>query len=167
MTLTTHIVIATAITKSFAQSHPILGFFAALASHYLADAIPHWDYPVHAIQSGDDKQKLYWDADKARAFRRRVAHDIHNFAIDGMLGTGIIFFLVRPVSPDQWLWVAGTMIGGVLPDALQGAYLSGATFLRPLQYFHDRCHTKIKLGPYPLIGIPLQLIILFAAVYLL
>lgn len=162
MTLTTHIAIAAAATQPFAQSYPMLGFFAALASHYLADAVPHWDYGMHAI--GRNEQKLQWSADQAHIFRRRVIRDIGHFAVDGLLGVGITLLLTRPVSAEEWLWIIGAIAGGILPDFLQGAYLSGAAFLRPLQRFHDRCHTKIKLGPYPLIGIPLQIIILFIAI---
>ncbi|MEK7541500.1 MAG: hypothetical protein AAB533_01485 [Patescibacteria group bacterium] len=168
MTLTTHIVIAAAVTRSLAQSHPLLGFFTALASHYLADAIPHWDYPMLALPNNtDDEQKLHWGAGKARVFRKRLVRDVRTFAADALLGVMIILLIIRPASHDQWWWVAGAVIGGVLPDFLQGVYLSGAAFLRPLQYFHDWCHTNIKLGPYPLIGIPFQLVIAGIAVYFL
>lgn len=165
--LTTHIVIAAAVAKPFAHYHPAAGFFAALASHYLADAVPHWDYAMHAIETKDDAEKLHWDGEKARVFRRRARRDILHFAVDGLAGVSIILLLIRPIASDQWLWAAAAIIGGTLPDFLQGAYLSGATFLKPLQCFHDFCHTKIKLGPYPLIGIPLQLIILLAVGYFL
>ena len=165
MTLTTHIAIAAAVTKSFGYAHPLLGFFAAIASHYLSDAIPHWDYSMHAI--ANDARKLDWDAGKASAFRRRILSDVGFFAIDGCLGTLAIIFLTRPSSHNEWLWIAGTIIGACLPDFLQAVYLAGVRFLKPLQRFHDFCHTKIKLGPYPLIGIPFQIIIALAAIYFL
>lgn len=165
MTLTTHMAIAAAVTKSFAASHPIIGFFAAVLSHYAADAIPHWDYTVSALQDGAEEAKDHWDNERAVIFRRRVLRDIVNFAIDGFLGAAITVALIRPSDPDQWLWAGVAIIGGALPDFLQGVYLSGASFLKPLQQFHDAAHTNIRLGHYPLIGIPFQAAILFVAAY--
>lgn len=167
MTLTTHIIIAAAATKPFAQSHPILGFFFAILSHYLADAVPHWDYRPHYMQGWAYDEKEYWDARKTAGFRKRVIRDISRFAVDGLLGAGMTLAVIRPVSTDEWLWVIAAIIGGALPDFLQGLYLSGVSFLHPLQRFHDFCHTKIKLGPYPLIGIPFQLAILLVSLYFL
>lgn len=165
MTLTTHIAIAAAVTKSFAASHPIAGFLAAVLSHYAADAIPHWDYTVHALQDGAEEAKGHWDNRRAALFRKRVIQDIAKFIIDGFLGAIITLALIRPADPGQWLWAGIAIVGGALPDFLQGAYLSGASFLKPLQHFHDAIHTNIRLGPYPLIGIPFQAVILFLAAY--
>lgn len=169
MTLATHMAIAAAVTKSFAQSHPILSFFAALATHYLSDAIPHWDYRLHAMQDTRDKEKEkgLWDADDARRFRARIVRDIRTIALDGFLGAGVILIIARPASMEQWLWVTTAIAGGALPDFLQGAYLAGARFLKPLQTLHDRMHTRIRLWDRPEIGIPSQLLIVIAAILFL
>ena len=49
MTLTTHSLIAAAVTKPLAAANPLLIFAAAFASHLIADAIPHWDYPLASL----------------------------------------------------------------------------------------------------------------------
>ncbi len=163
MTLTTHMVVATAVTKPLARLNPVIGFCAAVASHYLSDAIPHWDYQIHAMKDKGDGEKQHWNASKAQTFRKEVIRDVHNFAIDGLLGATVTLALIRPASAGQWWWAAAAIIGGALPDFLQGLYLSGFSLLKPLQRIHDRMHTKIKLGAYPAIGIPFQLVIALVA----
>ena len=160
MTLTTHMVIAAAVTKKIAAHHPVVGFFAAVASHYLADAIPHWDYPIRATIHDGNKEKRRWGDD--RALLRR---DIGYCALDALLGAAIVLLLIRPSSAAQWLGAIGAIVGGALPDFLQGLYLSGCALLKPLQKFHDSMHTKIKLGRYPALGIPFQLGILLTAAF--
>lgn len=142
----------------------MLGFFVAVASHYLADAIPHWDYRPDAIVDIDEK-KSRWSARDARVFRARAAHGIPAVALDACLGALLVILLVRPDSRAAWLWVAGSIAGGILPDFLQGLYLSGLRVLKPLQQWHDRMHTNIRLGPYPQIGIPFQLLIAGIAIF--
>ncbi|MBI3630912.1 MAG: hypothetical protein HY221_01065 [Candidatus Sungbacteria bacterium] len=167
MTLTTHSIIAVAVTKPIAATNPLLIFVVAIASHYLADALPHWDYTVRTTSYTDNEGKEHWNALRAQNFRARVRSDIGNFAMDGFLGAAITLALVHPVSGGQWLWATASLIGGALPDFLQGLYLSGLTILKPAQRFHDALHTKIKLGHYPLIGIPFQLAILLIAAWTL
>ena len=167
MTLTTHMAIAAAVAKPFARAHPILGFCAAIASHYLSDAIPHWDYRLRAITDMEETAKDTWRPDNARAFRRTILGDVRRFALDGFLGATLVLICIKPVSGGQWLWVGAAIIGSCLPDFGQGLYLAGFSFLKPLQRFHDRMHTKIRLGPYPAVGIPFQAIILLLSLYFL
>ncbi len=162
MTLATHIVIAAAVTKNIASRHPVLGFFAAIASHYLSDAIPHWDYSLRATEYNEDMEKLRWGRNRALMWR-----DLRHFALDGFIGAAVVLIAIRPVSAAQWTWAGLSIVGGVLPDFLQGLYFLGMRFLLPLQRFHDLAHTKMRLGPYPLIGIPFQALIFLLAVFVL
>ena len=163
MTLTTHIAIAAAITKPFIKQHPILAFFVAIASHYLSDAIPHWDYRLGSLAGGENPDKREWQF-KTHTFWE----DFSRFAFDGFLGAGIAFLIIRPASLHEFFLWSLVVIGSCLPDFLQGVYYTRkAEFLKPLSHFHNRIHSKIKLGPYPLIGVPFQLIILFISLYFL
>ncbi|KKW21186.1 MAG: hypothetical protein UY61_C0012G0009 [Candidatus Adlerbacteria bacterium GW2011_GWC1_50_9] len=72
MTLATHIVIAGAITRPIAGAHPALLFLVSLASHYLADAIPHWDYDIRSVP---DEHKQNPDAIRWN-FSERVSDSV-------------------------------------------------------------------------------------------
>ncbi|TSC69519.1 MAG: hypothetical protein G01um101466_12 [Parcubacteria group bacterium Gr01-1014_66] len=164
MTLTTHVAIAAAVTNPLMHTHPALIFIVAAASHYVSDAIPHWDYPLHSIahESGyKSESRFNWHSNT-------LLTDLNHMIFDGVLAIGILFFFMRPEVLRDWLMFGAIAIGSTLPDFLQGVYFTKkAAFLKPLQLFHDRMHTKIKLGPYPLIGIPFQLTILFLSLWLL
>lgn len=166
MTLTAHIVIAAAVAKPLAAYHPAFAFLTALASHYLSDAIPHWDYKILSISKNHDEP----DRDAIRwPFGTKIFwKDLARFATDAFLGAGILYIFLRPKSLEDFLFFAAIVSGSVLPDFLQGLYFTRYfNFLRPLQRFHDKIHTKIKLGPYPLIGVPFQAALFFAAIFFL
>ena len=162
MTLTTHSIIAAAVTKPLMYVHPIFIFLVAVASHYASDAIPHWDYPVASIKNPEDKEHRHWGRNRATLLK-----DISHFAFDGFLGALIVFVIVRPVTGPQWTWALLAIIGGCLPDFLQGVYMLERKFLRLHQRFHDICHTNIRLGSYPWLGIPFQAVITAIAIYAL
>lgn len=158
MTLSTHIVIAAAVTKPFLYANPILGFLAGLASHYLSDAIPHWDYSLRSLSADTPAEKRKFSSKTDFLF------DVKKMAFDAMLGCAVVLLIMRPSSFSEYFALSLAVIGGTLPDFLQGLYYTRKMeFLEPLQKFHDRIHTKIKLGPYPLLGIPLQLIFFLSA----
>jgi len=162
MTLTTHIIIAAAVAKNLAPIHPALAFGAALASHYLADMIPHWSPKLNSVKT-DDPHKAKWNF-KSREFWK----DFFHVAADGFLGTFLLLFALWPLTPDKTLFAFLIILGSVLPDFLQGLYFTRKfEFLKPAQKFHNFFHTKIKLDRYLLIGIPLQLIILAIAFVIL
>lgn len=160
MTLTTHIIIAAAATKPIASVHPLLIFAIAIITHYLSDAIPHWDYSLSSIDSEVRHEERAWKFGDATFLR-----DIRNIALDGLLGTLFIALIAQPSSPNEFFWLFLTAAGSIFPDFLQGVYYTRrADFLRIIHHFHGFMHSKISLGPYPLIGIPFQAVILFAAI---
>lgn len=161
MTLTTHIIIAAAVTKPLAGTNPVFAFLAGLASHYFADALPHGDYRLKMFKhEDDDKEKV-----KLEITKSALVANLSVPAIDAALGTLIAAAIIWPDSTEKLLYLAALTAGGILPDFLQAVYYAGVKFLRPLQIFHDTIHTKIKLWPYPLIGIPFQILILILAFY--
>lgn len=163
MTLATHIVIAAAVAKPLVAAHPLFPFLAAVASHYLADAIPHWDYTLHSVPGESTASEKRW------AFTRRSFFtDFARVASDGLIGTALVASALRPTSVPEFSVFALIVIGGVFPDLLEGVYYTGrAPFLKPFHRFHEFIHTKIELGTYPLIGIPLQILIALIAMYFL
>ena len=162
MTLTTHSIIAAALTKPLVASNPAFILIAAIISHYLSDAIPHWDYPLESIEDLEDSNKRHWGKDK-----KAILKDIRHFALDGFLGAALVLLIIRPNTTQQWTWALLAIIGGCLPDFLQGLSMLKLKFLRPHQKLHDFMHAKIRLGPYPRFGIPLQILIYMIALYFL
>lgn len=155
MTLSTHSVIAAAVTKPLSSAHPAFIFVAAVVSHYLADAIPHWDYRVLSMENKEHTDQRHWGKN-----RKLLLRDLAHFTLDGVVAIAITVLLVRPTTRAQWIWVALAIIGGSLPDFLQGVYALVKTKLLSIhQMIHDAAHSKILLGHYPLIGIPFQLAI--------
>ena len=45
LTLMTHAIVGAAIV-GLVPAHPLLGLSLAFASHFILDALPHWDYPI-------------------------------------------------------------------------------------------------------------------------
>ena len=163
MTLATHIVIAGAIAKPLMALNPIFAFLAAIATHYLADAIPHWDYDLGSLEERDNNEKQRWNFS-----RGSLAGDPAHAAPDGLLGSAFLFVIFPPTSLDIFYWIIVVIMGAVLPDFLQGLYFfRRPSWMRPIHDFHSLMHTKIKLGSYPLIGIPFQLTIFLFFLYFL
>lgn len=163
MTLATHIVIAGAIAKPLMGFNPIFTFCAALASHYLSDAIPHWDYDLESLEERDSAEKQRWNFS-----RRSLAGDLAHAALDGLLGSTFLFIIFPPTSLDIFYWIVVVVMGAVLPDFLQGLYFfRRPAWMRPIHNFHSLMHAKIKLGLYHLIGIPFQFVIFLLAIYFL
>lgn len=164
MTLATHIVIASAAAKYIAPADPALAFAAGIASHYLSDAIPHWDYTIHSAKDREDKGKLRFEFS-----RKPLLRDLAQMSLDGAIGSAVVIFFLWPLTAPDILWGLAVIVGSCLPDFLQGVYFSlkRPRWLEPVQRFHDFFHTRIQLGPYPLIGIPFQIIIFLIALYVL
>lgn len=165
MTLATHILVAGAITRPIAGAHPALLFLVALASHYLMDVIPHLDYKIHSIP---DKQKESPDAIRWDFSDRVFWKDISRFGIDAFVGFSVLLLFSWPESLPAFFKIFLISAGSVLPDFLQGVYFTRkAEFLKPAQQLHDFFHTRLRLGPYPLIGIPFQAVFFLTSLYFL
>ena len=161
MTLGTHIVIGAAATRVLGATHPILGFFIGLASHYLSDFIPHWDYKLSSLSGRKTSAERRWGSKKLFVL------DLGKIAIDFFVGAIIVAIFWPNSFTQSFFLLAAIFIGSTLPDFLEGLYFTTkfALILNPHQRFHDFMHTKIKLGAYPTIGIPSQIIIFLLSLY--
>ncbi len=135
MTLATHILVAGALTKPLAGSIPVSLIFAtALASHYLSDAIPHYDYKLIS------KDRLDPEHPKLKKDWRLITIDLSRIFLDIALGTGLTYFLF-PSLPLFWV-----VVGAILPDALQPLFWLYKKFpIKQTQAFHDFMHAKLRL----------------------
>ena len=171
MTLTTHILIATAAAKPFFNAHPALVFTAAVASHYLADAIPHWDWHLSSIEedySGKHNHKL--TIEKGVNIR-----DFVKISLDIFIGSAITFLIFQPeLNIKELTPLALSVFGGIIPDMLQPIFWLWKE-KNPFMFikrFHSFMHTKIYLGrhlwtdrKYVIIGKASQAIIALLAIW--
>lgn len=162
MILATHAIVGAAVAHLF-PNHPIIGFFLAFASHYVLDAIPHWNYRLHSFRStketGRGRPDMAWGKD--------FFVDLSKIALDGLLGVGLAFLLFRPQSWHDALITLVGVAGGVLPDALQFLYWKlGGRPLAWLQRVHHAVHFREDIEN-PIVGASLQavfIVILFEVV---
>ncbi len=141
----------------------LVAFVAGFGSHFLLDAIPHWDYHL-ASATKDEADSLNDDMTIGRQF---VA-DLGKIGLDLVVGLALVWWLFASGADGfQWsIWFGAA--GGVLPDLLQFVYFKFRPApLRPLQRFHQFIHTKKRLDGRPALRIFLQIIIPFALILIL
>lgn len=156
MTLTTHAVVGAAIAGAL-PTHPYVAILAAFASHFVLDALPHWDYP---LRSESMKPGLA----AAMKFNGALLADMLTIGADALLGmTLALLVLARP--GDRALIACGAG-AALLPDALQFAHMRlPREPLISLQRFHCWIHTSRHLRGRPVLGLTAQ--IMFVIVVLL
>lgn len=151
MTLTTHGVTGALIVASM-PVYPVVGLILAFGSHFLLDALPHWDYKILSLDKIEAKKGVV-----VMTGGRNFFLDLFRIGTDGFLGlmltAGISLFFFDSVL---WLLIAGAL-AAMFPDFLQ--FVFGRfkfEFLRPLQNFHSDIHTKIKIENNLLYGVGSQ-----------
>lgn len=161
MTLTTHAVIGGAIAGSLTHA-PLAGLLLAFATHFAADAIPHWDYKLKSRQ--DNKEK---PLERTLGYGAVFHRDLMVIGMDAFLGFLLITILAWLAGFSFWfIWFGAAL--GMLPDALQFAYHRlGGTTLTAIQYFHVVImHAKSDLKDKPVWGIFTQLLLIAIIFYI-
>ncbi len=157
MTLTAHAIVGAGIAAAM-PAHPILGVSLAFASHFLVDAIPHYDYHIRSASIHPKKGgSMHLD--------KNLFLDLLSIGTDFALGLilGVLLF----ASPETAPLILLAAFAGQLPDALQFAYLKiHREPLITLQRFHHWIHTKEHLRAYPFFGIASQVAFLVGFVAL-
>jgi len=146
MTLGTHITVGAAAALPFlvgplagSPIAPIGAFVCAVVSHFLADMIPHWDWPLTSIEQHPEHP-----LDAKITSRGAVANDVAIAIMDmsvGVMGVAIAVAIGGGALPLVILLAA--CCGAVIPDAFQLLYFAFKTpSLRKLQQFHQYVHAK-------------------------
>ena len=156
MTLTAHAIVGASVA-SLMPSHPVLGFATGFASHFLLDAIPHWDYRLASVKE-DSSNPMNNDI----FFNINFIFDLFKMSLDAILGIFIALFLfgfsnLNPASAIFW-----GAIGALAPDALQFVYLKWKH--EPIVSIHQfhilRVHSKKSFNDSPILGIFLQIVVI-------
>lgn len=166
MILTTHAITGAAIASTI-PTHPVLGFTLGFCSHFLLDAIPHWEYNLASI-SEDKVNPINTDIKINSDF----LHDLLKVIFDGFLGIGLsllifVYYSAEPSFPNLLIPILAGSIGGMLPDALQFVYWKCR--IEPfisLQKFHIKIHAKTKLLDRVFLGTTSQILIIMIIVLL-
>ncbi len=160
MTLATHMVVGAAAASVF-TNHPVEAFVVGWASHYVMDAIVHWDYPL-SITGGTEQVPL----NIKQAPIKLIAFDVGKVLLDVAIGgliLGLLAWRLHLNFDNIWILFAGA-IGGTIPDFLQFLYgVFKVKILALLQRFHGFMHAKRGLREKPIYGIFLQLFIIAVA----
>jgi hypothetical protein len=153
MILSTHAIVGGALGSLFA-SHPVVAVVIGFASHFLIDAIPHWDYPLRSISLGPAARNRL-------TLGRSRLRDLAVIACDGCAGLilAIVLFSAHATMPV----IASAALAAMLPDALQFAHtLHPREPLTSFRRFHGWMHTKHQMGPS--IGVSSQIAFVGAVV---
>src|SRR5579872_4194563 len=110
MTLTTHALAGAAVATIF-PAHPVAGFFAGFASHFVLDAIPHWDYKLASVHDGEGTRKteLIMGPD--------LWKDVMKVSFDALLGFVLALLLFGNGMSMAVAALAGAF-GALFPDGL-------------------------------------------------
>ena len=159
MTLTTHAIVGASIA-SLIPTHPVLGFTLGFTSHFLLDAIPHWDYILLS-----SKKDLNNPMNNDLIINKNFIIDLFKISFDAVLGLAVALLLFG-FSNFNLLWAAfWGAIGAMMPDALQFVYFKWRHEpIKSLQKFHLWIHAKKDLNNRPVLGISLQIIVILCFV---
>jgi len=158
MILTTH-ALAGAALANFFPSRPIEAFLAGFLSHFVLDALPHWDYKIRSDSIRPD-------------VGARIKLD-KDFLIDAAkiwtdISFGLVLSLMIFENGDKGGAIFWGAIGGILPDPLQFLY---ARFkhepLVMLQNFHKKIQENNRLfDSAPRLGAFCQLVFISLIVFI-
>lgn len=137
MILATHAIVG-AVAARLVPANPLFAFFAGFVSHFIIDAIPHWDYQLLSLKK-DEGNFL----NSSVVFNKKFLIDLTKFVFD--VGSGIAFSLLVFNYPDYraYLITVSGIAGAVLPDFLSFLYwVIKQEPLTSLYRFHFWIHSK-------------------------
>ena len=153
MILATHAV-GGAVTALLLRRHPFLALLAAILSHFVLDAIPHWHYPLRSLHRAKNRKIA-----SRINFNRGFLRDVLVTGLDCGLGMAIALDAALIFQPHQVGLALGGALAGVSPDFLQLIYHIFPRPLRPLQKFHLGIHAKTQLDHRPILGVAAQILL--------
>jgi hypothetical protein len=160
MILATHAIIGAAAAKVFYPNTAVASIIAFL-SHFIFDAIPHWDYKLSSLLKKEQNSSIDNDMVLGKGF----VLDIFKISLDFFGGIILSFILLNPSENQQSIVLIGAL-SGMLPDALQ--FLYWKTKIEPfktIQKFHGFFHSKKKLKTKFIWGILFQATIVVVIVF--
>ncbi len=160
MILVAHILLGALIGLTAPHQYWLV-FIIAFASHFLLDAIPHYEYNIRLLEERSEERRGV-----PNIFRDKKAFLVlGEIAFDFLLGLLIIVLLVW-FSPARQYALVGAL-SAALPDGLLALYwVTRTPLLEKLARFHRFVHPKNKNTPL-LWGIATQLAVGLIAIFLI
>lgn len=160
MVLATHLITGAALGQ--VVGNPVLALFSGFLSHFLLDAIPHWDYPLRTHKF-DPANPL----DPRMAINRDFVFDLGKIFLDLIIGVVVLGLAVKFLNWQINSSVILAGLGAIVPDFLQFAYFKLQwPVLRTLQRLHVWVHAVRRLDDRMILGPSLQ-ILLIALVFVI
>lgn len=166
MTLSVHSVVGAGLSV-IARANPLTAFIVGFLSHFVLDAIPHWDYPLKSA-SGGRSASMYEDMIIGKDF----VFDLLKIVADALFGISLVLFVFEPefrsLSDILTSGIFWGVAGGMAPDFLQFVYFKfkKEPFMT-LQRFHTWIHDREKkLNDRYIIGPALQIALIMLCIYL-
>ena len=161
MTLTTHAV-AGALIGAVAYHNPAFAVVAAILSHPLLDAIPHWDY---SLSSGDFDENNPME-NSINTSGKKFLTDLMKIGFDFCAGLVIVAIMFRNTSWQIFAIAFICALCAIAPDPLQFVYWkTRSKIIEPFQRFHMYLHAKTKLTAWPVLGILCQAVIILILLF--
>ncbi len=165
MTLSVHSVVGAGLSI-VARANPLTAFVMGFLSHFVLDAIPHWDYPLRSATNSSTSSIEDMRVGKDFVF------DLLKIIADAILGLAVVMFVFQPefysfsdIITSGIFW---GVVGGMAPDFLQFVYFKFK--IQPfisLQHFHSWIHhSEKKFNNRYLVGPALQIAIITVCIYL-
>ncbi len=142
MVLSVHTLVGGAMGAVMPLS-PLAALAMGFVSHFLLDAIPHSDYPLHSLSKEREDR-----GQDAMVKDGRLAHDLVVNGIDGILGFLILVSLTY--NAHSLVSIVAGAIGACLPDGLQFLHFMfpKVKFLKAFKNFHSIFHTPLKIEEF-------------------
>lgn len=157
MILSVHAFVGAAAGRIF--PNPVVAFIIAFLSHFILDALPHWEYGLASFSENKENPLL-----NKIILSRKTINDLLHTSFDFLVGAIIAILIFKNggiFTKDSIPLIAG-IFGGIFPDILQLAYFKiRRQPFTTLQKFHLRIHTKREspIFPYGLISQTLVIMI--------
>jgi len=151
MILSTHSVVG-AVSAYSLTNNPFIALLVGIVSHFVLDAIPHWDYTLNTNEPNPTIKGFVIDA-------ARVSLDL-------TLGFLLVLLFVQGINDFNPIIWAG-VLGGIIPDIFQ--FLGRRLPKTPLFLFvkfHDIFHTKKELKAHYLYGVLFQFFVVVLFLFL-
>lgn len=154
MVLMTHVITGASVS-SLVPEYPVAGFVFGLASHFILDSIPHWDYKLNSESISPEKENNF-------KIDKNFITDLLKIGIDFLLGLGLVYLFLKNFN----LAVIFGIVGGVLPDFLWivSKYLKCEPFTSICR-FHKFVHSKKDLNSWKFWGPALQITVTFLIIF--
>lgn len=152
MILATHAIVGAALATLLPREPwtPYAAVVLGFASHFVIDAIPHWDYPIRSAA-------VKPNSTAALRLNRDLLIDLSKVAGDAVIGLALALALFGSAA-TAWT-VAIAAVAAMAPDPLQFLHSRFPREpLNSLQRFHVWIHTNQRMKDQVALGVTTQLL---------